>query len=104
MDVSDSVDETVSAICEMSGVGAIVHVEKIPVSRFYRRWTKPGPAVLSAGENYALLFTCPAARARSVAAKTGAAVVGVVTSSRQPARYFLDGKPVSPLPAFGHFS
>jgi thiamine-monophosphate kinase len=104
MDVSDSVHETVSAVGEMSGVGAIVHVDKIPVSTFYRRWTAPGAAVLSAGENYALLFTCPAARARAVAAQTGASVVGVVTSARQAPRYFLNGKPVSPLPAFGHFA
>jgi thiamine-monophosphate kinase len=104
MDVSDSLHETVSSVCEMSGVSAILHVEKIPVSAFYRRWATFGPALLSAGENYALLFTCPATRARAAAAATGASIVGVITSARRPPQYFLDGKPVQPSPLFGHFA
>jgi thiamine-monophosphate kinase len=104
MDISDSLHETMASICEMSGVSAIVHVEKIPISPFYRRHAGVGLAVLSAGENYALLFTCAASAARALAAKTGAAVVGVVTSAKHGPRYFLNGTSVTPPASFGHFS
>jgi thiamine-monophosphate kinase len=104
MDVSDSVQDTINTICEMSNVGAVINVDRIPVSRMYRRFADSPPAVLAAGENYALLFSCAPKHARTLAKLTGAAVVGLVTPAKTGARYFLNGKPIQPPPAFSHYA
>ena len=62
IDISDGLKADLNHICKASGVGAVVNVEKLPVSEallnFYNHqpdWSK----ILTAGDDYELCFTCP---------------------------------------------
>lgn len=62
VDVSDGLLADLAHICERSGVGAVIELEKLPLSPALQQhvrgsgdWTLP----LSAGDDYELLFTVP---------------------------------------------
>ena len=71
IDVSDGLAADLGHILASSGVGARLHVQEIPLSRFFR--TKCTPLTdealalaLAGGEDYELLFTVPPSRADEV--------------------------------------
>jgi thiamine-monophosphate kinase len=72
IDTSDGVATDLYHICQASGVGALVHAAEVPVSTLVR---EAGPQLsrdpldlaLTGGEDYLLLFTCPAATAGRLA-------------------------------------
>jgi thiamine-monophosphate kinase len=74
IDVSDGLAQDLGHLCEASGVGACVRLERLPLSAAYRRATRAAPdpfaAALSGGEDYEL---CVAVPARKVAAALRAA-------------------------------
>jgi thiamine-monophosphate kinase len=85
IDVSDGLVQDLGHLCEASGVGAVVEVERLPLSRAARaalrgrddRWDLP----LAGGEDYELLAAVPpgrlaAVRAAARRARTPLAVVG----------------------------
>ncbi len=64
IDISDGLSSDLAHICEQSGVGAVLHAEKIPRSAALLtatgRLKKPSlHYALSGGEDYELLFTAP---------------------------------------------
>ena len=61
MDVSDGLVDDLGKLCEASGVGAVIHSDRVPADEFLKRsypdeWLS---LALSAGEDYELLFTAP---------------------------------------------
>lgn len=62
MDVSDGVDSDIRRILEQSGVGAIINLEKLPISKevirlaIKKKWN-PDELALTGGEDYCLLLT-----------------------------------------------
>lgn len=61
IDVSDGVLQDLGHICELSGVGAMVDLESLPLSDEYREvcGADPYALALSGGEDYELLFCLP---------------------------------------------
>jgi thiamine-monophosphate kinase len=58
IDVSDGLVQDLGHMCELSGVGAIVYEERLPLSRAYRALTRDDGTshALTGGEDYELLF------------------------------------------------
>ena len=58
IDVSDGLVQDLGHICKLSGVGAIVYEERLPLSRAYRALTREDGTshALTGGEDYELLF------------------------------------------------
>jgi thiamine-monophosphate kinase len=81
IDLSDGLGVDLTHLCEESGVGAALDEARLPVSaaarRLSRRDGKPPLAhALGDGEDYELLFTLPAAKAKSLGKR--ARVIGEV--------------------------
>jgi thiamine-monophosphate kinase len=115
IDVSDGLSGDVRHLCEESGVGADIHLVKIPLSPACRafaeaRKTNPYAMALTGGEDYELLFTVSARnspRFERRARRHGARVTPIGTI--RPARFGLqtvstDGRrrPLS-ITSYEHF-
>jgi thiamine-monophosphate kinase len=89
IDISDGLSSDLNHICEQSGVGAIVHAGKIPLSPSLlkaqgRLKRAPLQYALSGGEDYELLFTVPFVKMRRFAAlKIPATEIGMITGGRK---------------------
>ena len=62
IDISDGLGADLGHVCEMSGVGALLDLERLPMSdhvRAYVEATGDWSVVLSAGDDYELVFTVP---------------------------------------------
>ena len=62
IDISDGLKADLNHVCKASGVGAILDLEKIPVSEALLAFYGNEPdwqTILSAGDDYELCFTCP---------------------------------------------
>lgn len=72
IDTSDGLSTDVSNLCEASGVGAEIWLDRLPAVRvppeLLKRGLDPVALALHGGEDYELLFTVPPRRARSVPA------------------------------------
>jgi thiamine-monophosphate kinase len=87
IDVSDGLAGDLRHICEMSRVGASIDPEKIPIDRsthLAAGWLGQDAIALAltGGEDYELIFTCPADgtdAARAAIAPTPATEIGVIT-------------------------
>ncbi|HEY5622138.1 MAG TPA: thiamine-phosphate kinase [Gammaproteobacteria bacterium] len=69
IDISDGLLADLGHICEASGCGAVIDVERLPLSAELLALFPPQTAqayALSGGDDYELCFTAPAARAKSV--------------------------------------
>lgn len=92
IDISDGLAADLGHILEMSGVGARLLLDEIPLSPFYREAipryaSDPYRLALGGGEDYELLFTVsPAAREEAFAicrsCGTEASEIGVITETR----------------------
>jgi len=74
MDVSDGLLGDLDKLCSASGVGAVVHLERLPLSAELRGRFAPEAAerlALGGGDDYELLFTAPSPAAASVASRAG---------------------------------
>ena len=85
IDISDGLLQDLGHLCEASGTGARVELDRLPLSRAYRAATKgradPLEEALSGGEDYELLLAVPPARLRALQevarrARTPVAVIG----------------------------
>jgi len=85
IDISDGLLQDLGHLCEASGTGARVELDRLPLSRAYRAATKgrvdPREEALSGGEDYELLLAVPPARLRALQevarrARTPVAVIG----------------------------
>ena len=62
IDISDGLMADLNHICQASGVGAKLNIDKLPLSEALMRYYKNNPdwqRILSAGDDYELCFTCP---------------------------------------------
>jgi thiamine-monophosphate kinase len=87
IDLSDGLSVDLARVCEESGVGAEVDVERVPLSPALKRCS-PDPLAdaLDGGEDFELLFTVrpgDAAAVRRMAGKHGLTEIGGITSGRQ---------------------
>lgn len=85
IDVSDGLLRDLGHICEESGCGADVILEKIPISREAREAAarlgeEPTAAALHGGEDYELILTASPQAARDIADALEAVPIGEVTS------------------------
>lgn len=81
MDISDGLVQDLGHICDASGVGAAVELEKIPLSEAAKHWiTLESPLLslsLNGGDDYELLFTVPPERISLL--PQGCTAIGVIT-------------------------
>lgn len=72
LDISDGLVADLGHICEVSGVGAVIRSDDVPLSPAGAAVLDADPAwlatVLTGGDDYELLFTAPAARRPQIAA------------------------------------
>jgi thiamine-monophosphate kinase len=115
MDLSDGLAADLPRLCTESGVGAKLFLAQVPVAEACRAVAAglgldPVSLAVSGGEDYELLFTCPAeavARMRAVVAEAGglsATEIGEIVDG--PAIIALDpqGRSVPLAQGFDHFA
>lgn len=82
MDISDGFVGDLGKMLAVSGVGAIVELDRVPLSSAVRRAVELAPAVfetaLTGGDDYELL--CSVAPARAAAFEAGAAAAGIAVT------------------------
>jgi thiamine-monophosphate kinase len=77
MDVSDGLIGDLGKLCDASGVGAVLDLERLPVSAELARCRTAGDCerlVLSGGDDYELLFTLPGTLAAEIEAMSSPAL------------------------------
>lgn len=99
IDVSDGLSTDLGHVCEASGAGARVFLEKIPKVRvpedLRRRGMDPRKLALNGGEDYELLFTVPWRMARRLPANyrgVPLTVIGEITRRRKMVLMERDGR------------
>lgn len=101
MDLSDGLIKDLGRMCRASGVGAVVHADRMPVSTGVARMLSADPAriadVVAAGDDYEVLAAVPRDRAAAFEADARAAGVAVTAVGT-----FEDGQGVRLLDAAGH--
>jgi thiamine-monophosphate kinase len=108
IDVSDGLASEVGHICKMSGVGAEVYAEKIPISAKTRAAARavgknPLNYALHGGEDYELVFTVPKSKLKKIKVACPITVVGRILP-KKAGRWLLEGGKTKPLGGgFDHF-
>lgn len=115
IDVSDGLSSDLHHICEASGVGAILYMDRLPVSRGLRQCEsllkkKAILYALNGGEDYELLFTVPEEKRAKILSLWPAEFpvlteIGRVVAAEQGVSLIhVDGKPAPLHPGgFDHF-
>lgn len=112
IDISDGLASEVNHICDMSGTGALIFMEKIPLSHnvfevSQKTGKKPYDFALYGGEDYELLFTCHPDKASdlieemSIKLGTPLTIIGRITDA--PGSLIMDKNgDIFPLEARGY--
>jgi thiamine-monophosphate kinase len=106
MDISDGLVQDLGHLCKTSGCGAIIEVDKLPISpaakETYRIYPQLGHLPLNGGDDYELLFTVPAEKASRL--PEGCTAIGRVTEGSRIALLDAGGGSVHwPHAGFSHF-
>lgn len=117
IDISDGLIADLEHILEASGVGAVLNIERVPVSPWLRDFMagdgdgeRGQELALTAGDDYELCFTVPPDRAGAVEKALAAlscpcACVGVIESEKGLRCRYDDGREyVLPAGGYDHFS
>ncbi len=87
IDVSDGLSVDLAHICEESGAGAEIELNRIPISKALRRFRKrPLAAALDGGEDFELLFTVRlrnVPRVRRLSPRFALTEIGRITAGRR---------------------
>jgi thiamine-monophosphate kinase len=109
MDISDGLSSDLNRICTQSKVGAVIEVDKIPVSQVAEKSAEPLNAALNDGEDFELLFTLSAKQFEILKTKwdmkVGISAVGTITQEEGMKIKMPDGEIHELLPAgFDHLN
>lgn len=104
IDLSDALSDSVEILCEASGAGARVNIEKVPVSAAYRRSFGIDESLVTAGEDYALLFTLRANGLARLRRKLPFEIIGRIVLRSEGRSYFMNGKKIPAPASFQHFA
>lgn len=90
IDISDGLSSELLHICRKSGVGCVLHEEKIPMHEDMREAAfqfnlDPTACALSGGEDYELLFTIPQEDYEKIVRNENISVIGYVTDEQDGA-------------------
>lgn len=90
IDVSDGLSSEMLHICKQSGVGCVIHEEKIPIHQESRDMAMefvidPTTCALSGGEDYELLFTVPQEDYEKVVKNEMISIIGYITDEAEGA-------------------
>jgi len=96
IDVSDGLSQDLSHVCEMSGLAAVVHADRLPISDHLRRAFPEQATALAAagGEDYELLLTGPVETLERLSSQAGVtlAVIGEMVADGPRRPRFLDSR------------
>jgi thiamine-monophosphate kinase len=110
IDLSDGLSQDLGHLCTASGVGAVVTLGRLPLSRAVKQAKGSAAALFAAegGEDYELLLAVPPRRASAFVQACGAdgqkvAGIGELASGRAIVFEGPDGRPVERPGGFDHF-
>ncbi len=105
IDISDGLSSDLNRICRASGVGAIIDVERIPISDEAKRSEEPLNSALNDGEDFELLFTLCEKECQRLLKKWDGPVpitqIGTITETKKMQIKMPDGR-ISDLEARGY--
>jgi thiamine-monophosphate kinase len=86
MDISDGLSSEILHICSQSGVSAVIHEDKLPISEAsrlaaYKFELDPTALALSGGEDYELLFTLKQDDYEKITLNEQISVIGYITDA-----------------------
>jgi thiamine-monophosphate kinase len=113
MDISDGLAGDLAKLCRVSGVSAVIAVDKVPHSAAVRTLIEAAPPLretaLSGGDDYEILATVPPDKAAAFASEADRAgvavtVIGEITAGAAPPSFVLAGEPITLTHvAYSHF-
>lgn len=106
MDISDGLSSEILHICEKSGLGCVIHEDKIPISEDTRKAAfkfeiDPTACALSGGEDYELLFTIRQEDYQKVELHPRISVIGYMTDAEKGVKIITKGGNTHPVTAQG---
>lgn len=106
IDISDGLSSEILHICDASGVGCKLYVDKIPVAEETRKLAEelnmePVTASMNGGEDYELLFTVPLTDYDKVSAMDGISVIGHITEKKDGKYMVLPDGSMAEITALG---
>lgn len=96
MDISDGLSSELLHICEKSGVGCVIHEDKLPIAEdsklaAYKFEIDPTACALSGGEDYELLFTIKQEDYDKITFNEQISVIGYIADADQGAKFKTKG-------------
>ncbi len=79
MDITDGLSTDLNRICTRSGVGALLEMERLPISESARKTDDPIDAVLNDGEDFELLLTAAPEEFAKLETLAGAEIIRIGT-------------------------
>ncbi|MEJ7610121.1 MAG: thiamine-phosphate kinase [Ferruginibacter sp.] len=106
MDISDGLSSELMHICRQSGVGCVLHEDKLPMADemkefAYKLLTDPTACALSGGEDYELLFTVPQAAYEKIRLNPSVSIIGYITEAGEGKKLITRGGNTHDLVAQG---
>ena len=102
-DISDGLSTDLNHVCQMSGAGAIIESEKLPLSEVAKNASDPIKSALSDGEDFELLFTMASDNFEKLLAvwdmPTAITAIGSINNTGDVCIKGADGKTEKLLPA-----